>query len=233
MRIVILQPSYLPWLGAFDQLRRADLFVLYDDVQYDKNGWRNRNRIKTAAGPNWLTVPVLTSGKSGQTIRDTRIDPHHKWAEKHQQALRTHYARAPHFESVFALLEPMLSPAWRWLGELDEALFRLLAGAMRIDRRVVRSGDLRIGGGQSERLVNICRRFGATDYLSGAAARDYLDVAQFEAAGIRVEFQAYAHPIYPQLHGAFLPYLSIVDLMMNVGPIAAAEWLTRGVEVQA
>lgn len=228
MRVVILQPGYLPWLGAFDQLRRADVFVLYDDVQYDKNGWRNRNRIKTPHGPQWLTVPVQSRGHLGRTVRDTRIDTTVKWAAKHAQALRTNYARAPFFEPVFALLEPFLTQHWQWLAELDEALLRLIAAAMRIDRRIVRSGDLGIGGGQTARLVNVCRHFGATDYLSGAAARDYLDLTAFAEAGIRVEFQDYRHPVYPQLYGEFVPLLSIVDLLMNVGPVAAADVIAAG-----
>ena len=217
MKCVILQPGYIPWLGFFDQLAKSDVFVLDDDVQYDKHGWRNRNRIKTANGPMWLTVPVRTKGQGKPLNRDIELDPTQHWAGKHTQALRTWYAKAPHFARVFPPFEEAFSRPWQRLLDLDRELMALSARLLGLERRVVLASELGIGGGQTERLVAICRRLGADRYLTGDAAKSYLDEAKFREAGITVEWHGYRHPRYHQLHGEFVPYLSIVDLLMNHG----------------
>jgi hypothetical protein len=221
MRVAILQPGYLPWLGFFDQLRRADVFIYYDDVQYDTHGWRNRNRIKTQHGPIWLTVPVRHSGLSRPRILDVEIDSGSTWARKHVASLRQAYAAAPFVRQYMPALEELLQQPWERLVDLDLAVVDLMAGWLGLRRRIERASALDIGGGQSERLLNICRHFGASTYLSGAAARDYLDVPAFEGHGITVEWQQYEHPVYPQLHGDFVPYLSAIDLLLNCGEDAA------------
>lgn len=220
--VVVLQPGYLPWLGFFDQLRRADVFVYYDDVQYDKHGWRNRNRIKAQRGPQWLTVPVRHGGLGPLMIRDVEIDGRTPWARKHVATLRQAYARAPFVERYLPPLEELLRREWERLVDLDIACAALMAEWLGIRRRIERSSALGIGGDRSERLVSICRRFGATTYVSGDAARSYLDVPLFEQAGIRVEWQQYVHPTYPQLHGDFVPLLSALDLLLNCGDEAAS-----------
>lgn len=222
MTVVVLQPGYLPWLGFFDQLRRADVFVYYDDVQYDKHGWRNRNRIKTQAGPLWLTVPVRHGGLGLPTIREVEIDARTAWPRKHVASIRQAYAAAPFLEDYVPALEELLHRRWEHLVDLDIAVIDLMASWFGLIRRIERSSALNIGGDKTERLVNICRRFGASIYLSGAAARDYLEVPRFEQNGINVEWQQFEHPVYPQLHGAFIPYLSALDLLLNCGPTAAA-----------
>lgn len=219
--VVVLQPGYLPWLGFFDQLRRADVFVYYDDVQYDTHGWRNRNRIKTQSGPIWLTVPVRHAGLGLPSILDVEIDPRTPWARKHVQSIRQAYARAPFVKRYLPALEELLQRRWERLVDLDIACVDLLAEGLGGRRRIERSSALGIPGDQSERLVNICRHFGASRYVSGAAARSYLDVALFERHGIAVEWQDYVHPAYPQLHGPFVPYLSALDLLLNCGDEAA------------
>jgi len=217
MTVVILQPGYLPWLGFFDQMRRADVFVYYDDVQYDTHGWRNRNRIKTQQGPIWLTVPVRHSGLSKPRILDVEIDSRTKWAKKHVASIRQAYAAAPFLKSYMPALEELLMRPWERLVDLDIAAATLIADWLGIRPRVERASSLGIEGGQSERLLNICRRFKATDYLSGSAARDYLDVELFNQNGIQVQWQDYAHPEYPQLHGGFEPYMSALDVILNCG----------------
>ena len=217
-RIVILQPSYLPWLGYFDQLYKSDVFVLYDDVQYDKHGWRNRNRIKTDTGPLWLTVPVLTHGQGLPTNRDARIDTRQPWARKHLQALRVNYAKAPAFGEVFDALEPVLGRRpWTHLIDLNRAVLETLCRLLGLTRSILLSSELNIPGQKTERLIALCRALGAGRYLTGDAASDYLDETRFAANGIRVEYHHYRHPVYPQLHGEFVPYLSVVDLLMNHG----------------
>jgi WbqC-like protein len=217
MTVVILQPGYLPWLGFFDQMRRADVFVYYDDVQYDTHGWRNRNRIKTQRGPLWLTVPVRHSGLSKPRILDVAIDGRTNWAKKHVASLRQAYSGAPFAQQYMAALEAVLMQSWERLVDLDLAVVDLLAEWLAVRPRIERASALGIGGAQTDRLVNICRHFGATRYLTGSAARTYLDVALFEHNGIAVEWQDFAHPVYPQLHGEFVPYLSAVDLILNCG----------------
>jgi hypothetical protein len=215
--IVVLQPGYLPWLGFFDQLRRADVFVYYDDVQYDKHGWRNRNRIKTQDGPRWLTVPVRHGRDGFPAILEVEIDRRSPWARKHLATLRQAYARAPFLGRYLPALEDLLERKWERLVDLDIACADLMAGWFGLRRRIERSSGLGIGGERSQRLVNICRHFGASTYVSGAAAESYLDVGLFEQHHIAVEWQRYAHPVYPQLHGEFVPYLSALDLLFNCG----------------
>lgn len=215
--VVILQPGYLPWLGFFDQLRRADVFVYYDDVQYDKHGWRNRNRIKTHTGPQWLTVPVRHGGLGPQRIMDVEIDARTPWARKHLSSIRQAYAGSGFLQQYLAALEDVLQRPWERLIDLDLALAALIARWLGLERRIERSSALGIGGERSQRLIDICRHFGATTYLTGDSAEHYLDTALFERHRIAVEWQRFAHPVYPQLHGDFIPYLSALDLILNCG----------------
>jgi WbqC-like protein family len=216
--LVVLQPGYLPWLGFFDQLLRSDVFVYYDDVQFDKHGWRNRNRIKSASGPLWLTVPILHSGRHGQKILEVEIDNRRPWAKKQLASIAQSYAKAPYLARYFPELEHALLNAPPLLAELDIALVNLLCKWIGIERRIERSSRLDVDGGQSERLLNFCKRFEADRYVSGDAAKDYLDVPMFAASGVTVEWQSYPHPTYSQLHGEFTPYLSTLDLVLNMGP---------------
>lgn len=222
MTVVILQPGYLPWLGFFDQLRRADVFVCYDDVQYDTHGWRNRNRIKTQTGPLWLTVPVRHSHLGRPRILEIEIDSRAPWARKHLSSIRQAYAGAPFLERYLPALEELLQRPWDRLIDLDIALIDLMAGWFGLTRRIDRSSALNIHGDKSERLLNICRHFNASTYLSGDAASEYLDAPLFERNGVRVEWQRFEHPVYPQLHGPFVSHLSALDLVLNCGDRAAA-----------
>ncbi len=215
---VILQPSYLPWLGYFAQLMRSDVFVIYDNVQYDKHSWRNRNRIKTAQGPHWLTVPVLTRGQNWPTNRDVKIDNLHDWRRKHWLSLRQSYARAPFFSDYAGIFEPLYARTWDFLLDLNMASFTAMSAALGIKREIRLASELGVEGTSTERLVRICQALGADCFYEGAAGRDYIDPAVFEAANITLEFQDYGHPTYPQLHGNFVPYLSAVDLLFNCGP---------------
>lgn len=215
--VVVLQPGYLPWLGFFDQMLRSDVFVYFDDVQYDKHGWRNRNRIKSATGPIWLTVPVLNTGRQGQKINEVQIDNRSPWARKHITAIAQNYAKAPHLKRYLPQLDALLTRHWESLVELDLAVVELICNWIGIERKIARSSCLVIGGEQSERLLNICKKFQADRYLSGDSAQNYLDVKLFLHEGVEVEWQCYRHPTYPQLHGEFAPYLSVLDLVMNVG----------------
>lgn len=218
MRIGILQPGYLPWLGFFEQMHKCDVFVLYDDVQYDKHGWRNRNRIKTVGGVQWLTVPVSVSLADSPRINEVRIDNSVNWRKKHLQSIRQNYSRAPYYGSYIGLFEETYAAEWELLVDLDIHFIEKLAACLGISTCLVRSSGIditetdRIG-----RLVNICRAFNADTFYEGAAGRDYIDTEYFVGQGITVEFQEYIHPVYHQLYGDFIPYLSVIDLLFNHG----------------
>lgn len=216
---VVLQPGYLPWLGFFEQLARADEFVFLDDVQFDKHGWRNRNRIKGPDGPQWLTVPVRVGGQSWRRICEVTIDStQRRWVGKHLQSLRSNYGPCAFFDWLYPELEAVLQQPWERIADLDIALVGRLCDLLGLRRSMHRSSSMDVGGSRCERLVEICRRVGCDHYYSGAAARDYLDGTLFERADIGVEFQEYVHPEYPQRYGGFVSHLSAVDLMFNCGP---------------
>jgi len=220
--LVALQPGYLPWLGYFDQLARSDVFVHLDDVQYDKHGWRNRNRIRVPGEPGWiwLTVPVRTTGRFGARLNAMEIDNTSRWSRKHWRSIEQYYRRAPFYERYAPMLRDVYQRRWRWLVELDLALIGLLAEVLGLKRRTLRASciELQRPESPSARLVDFCRHFGADEYLTGAAARSYLDQGAFEEAGIRVIFQDYCHPAYRQCHPDFVSHLSAIDLLFNAGP---------------
>lgn len=215
----ILQPGYLPWLGFFEQLYRSSVFVLYDDVPFDRHGWRNRNRVKTANGIVWLTVPVLCDLRERPLIVDVKIDNRRNWRKKHLETIRQSYTNAPFFAAYAGLFEEAYSREWEYLVDLDLHFISLLSEAFGLgDKTVRRSSELGIAGGRTDRLVAICRAFGAGTFYEGAAGRSYIDTDAFRKEGIEVVFQDYRHPEYGQLHGEFVSHLSAVDLLFNHGP---------------
>lgn len=231
MKCVILQPSYVPWRGYFDQIRRADVFVFYDDVQYDKHGWRNRNQIKTKQGKQWLTIPVIAKGavSDGVPIRDVRIAPNSGWADKHYKSLKQSYGKAPFFAQYEPLLSQVYSRKDELLAELTIASTILLARALGIEHtRFVRSSELGVEGTKTGRLVAICQKVGANHYISGPSAKDYIEPELFSAANIELEYMSYDYPEYPQLHPPYDPAVSILDLLFMTGPDALAYLGTGG-----
>jgi hypothetical protein len=220
MNVVILQPSYIPWRGYFDQIYRADLFIFYDDVQYDKDGWRNRNQIKTAQGKQWLTIPVHTKGVTkGIPIKDVTIDSSKPWKKNHLRALTLAYSRAPFFKKYLPMVEAIYAQCGTLLAEITIESTILLARELGIQHtRFMRSSEIpEIEGHKTERLIKILTSVGAKHYISGPSARDYLERDKFEAAGITFEFMQYHYPTYPQLYGTFDPYVSILDLLFMTG----------------
>lgn len=227
-RVAILQSSYIPWKGYFDLIAGVDELILYDDAQYTKNDWRNRNRIKTRTGTAWLTIPVLFTGRFGQKIRDAEIgDP--RWATRHWKSLQTCYARADGFAAVApAIRELYRSTAEeRSLSSVNEVFLRALCGLVGIATRITRSSDYELSGGRTERLVHLCEQAGATEYLTGPAARSYLEEERFASRGIAVRWMSYAgYPEYRQLYSPpFVHEVSILDLLFNVGAGDAARYM--------
>lgn len=226
--IAIVQSNYIPWKGYFDMIRQVDEFILLDGVQYTRRDWRNRNRIKTPRGIAWLTIPVKVRGKYLQSIRETEIaDP--GWAASHWASLRAAYAHAPHFALHARRLEALYDDASRrrLLSEVNRMFLETLCDMLGIRTRLTDDADYRTTGTRTERLVGLCRDAGATRYLSGPAARDYIVPESFTDAGIELSWMDYAgYPEYPQLHPPFDHAVSVLDLLFHTGP-EAARYLER------
>lgn len=223
MILTLHQPQYLPWLGYFDKIRSADVFVALDKPQFEKNDWQNRNRVKGAQGPIWLTVPVLSKGRSQQSIAEVELNGREDWARKHWTTLELNYRKAPFWADYAPRLQALYARPWTRLAELNLALFKVLAEALRVGTPVKVESEIGSEGQATERLIDLCRRTGADAYLAGAGGADYMDPELFKKAGIRLLTQHYQHPTYRQQYpkAGFVPYLSAVDLLFNEGPDAA------------
>jgi hypothetical protein len=221
VRIAIIQSCYVPWRGFFDLIGRCDEYVIFDQVQYARRHWHNRNRIKTAAGLEWLTIPVVSKGRLDQAIDKVEIEK--PWAEKHWRAIELAYRRAPYFGALAPLVQDWYERAAKetMLSGVNEIFLRQIAGLLGLGMRIVRDTDYPLRGSKTERLLEIARAAGATRYLSGPSARAYLDESLFAGANIAVEWMSYhGYRDYPQLYGGFEPAVSILDLLFNVGPEA-------------
>ena len=226
MKVAIHQPHYLPWLGYLAKWAAADVFVVLDTVQYEKNGWQNRNRIKTRAGPGGLTVPVHAS--LGTAIKDVRVDQAQPWQRQHLRAIEHAYAAAPHFARFHAELAAFYDRDWPALAPLALASATWLATAFGVRTPARLASELAVTDTDpTGRLIALCRAVGADTYLAGRDGVVYMDGSRFAAAGITVRVQAYDHPTYPQMHGAFESNLSALDLLLNAGEEGATV-LRRG-----
>lgn len=220
MNAVILQPSYIPWRGYFDQIRRADLFIFYDDAQYDKHGWRNRNQIKTAQGKQWLTIPVHSKGVTeGLPINQVKMDWSKPWAKNHLKALTFAYKKTPYFASCAAWLDSVYNRRDDLLADFTIWLTIEIAREIGIAHtQFMRSSEIpNITGKKTDRLIQILQQVGAKHYISGPSAKDYVEGEKFDAAGITLEYMEYNYPEYPQLYPPYDPYVSILDLMFMTG----------------
>jgi len=215
--IGILQPSFLPWLGFFEQLHRSDVFVLYDDVQFEKGSWRNRNRIKTANGPQWITVPVLQKGLGSQLIKDVQINTDVPWQKKQIKTITQNYSKAPFFAKYADNLFDRLNRSWEKLNELNVELIGWIAKELGISTEIVFASELGVYGSGTQRLIDVIKAFNGTGFYEGSAGRNYIDHSLFEKSEILITYQDYTHPTYPQLYGDFVSHLSIIDLMFNCG----------------
>ncbi len=219
MICAIHQPQFLPWLGHFQKIRMADVFVFLDNVQFQKNEFQNRNRVPTRSGVKWLTVPV--SYAFGDPIRDVRIASGRPWRRKILGTLEHAYGKSAHFAALMSAFRDMLSEDWPTLSQVNMASVRWLMENFCVNTETCLASDLpACDEDRTGRLVDICRHVGATTYLSGSLARRYLDIGRFEQAGIKVEFQHYEHPVYPQTSngGDFISHMSAIDALFNLGP---------------
>lgn len=220
-KVAILQSNYIPWKGYFDLIAAVDEFIIYDDVQYTRRDWRNRNKIKTSQGLQWLTVPVKVRDKYHQTIRDTEVNGTH-WQIKHWKTLQTNYGRSAHFKSLGPKLEDLYTNSYyTYLSMLNRRLIEWVCQQLGISTNITDCSEYRLIEGKTHRLVYLCQQAGATEYISGPSAKAYLDQQVFFKAGIDINFIDYSgYPSYPQLWGDFHHEVTILDLLFNCGPDA-------------
>jgi WbqC-like protein family len=221
MKAVILQSNYIPWKGYFDLMNMADVFVIYDEVQYTKNDWRNRNKIKTGNGLIWLTIPVKQE-KLSQRIIDTQVH-NNDWRKKHWNAISMSYSRAAYFKRYRSLFEALyLDSAETHLSRINYDFFVVINEILGINTKLMWSNELNLVEGKSERLVDLCKKVGADEYISGPAAKDYLQTELFEKEKITVSWMDYSdYPEYRQLYPPFEHGVSVLDLIFNEGPDAS------------
>jgi hypothetical protein len=217
-KIAILQSNYIPWKGYFDMIAAVDEFILYDDMQYTRRDWRNRNQIKTPQGQQWITVPVKVKGKYHQTIRETEIDGM-EWADSHWKTLALNYRRAPCYDEVALWLEPLyFGRPYLHISELNRRFIEAVCEYLGIKTIISNSWDYPLIDGKTERLADLCARAGGTEYISGPAARNYIDEDVFAHRGIELTWFGYSgYPEYPQLWGEFVHGVTILDLLFNCG----------------
>jgi hypothetical protein len=225
--VVIEQPNYVPWIGYFDLIRQSDVWVWYDDVQYTKRDWRNRNRIAAGAA-EWLTIPVTTRGRFTQSICDVEIDDGQPWRRHHLESIRRCYARAPFFQPMFEVLESAMGGSEGRLADFTIRLNESICALLGLRPVFMRSSQVpRASSGREARLLEICRAVEGNVYLSGPSARAYIDPHQFDAAGIELRYIVYDYPPYARGAREYVPNLSILDVLAWLGPLGTAEYLEK------
>lgn len=220
MLVGIHQLHYLPWLRYIEKMIRCDAFVVLDDIQYNKNGWQNRNKIKTSQGATLLTIPV--SVEHQQNLDAVQIAGNVNWAQKHWRTIEQAYSKAPYFTEYAGELEGIYTQEWTHLNAINRRMLEFYVDVLGIETPIHSSSELKVAGEATERLANLVHAVGGDTYYTGAYALDaYLDADLLAERGIGLEMQHWSAPVYPQLHGAFERDLSIMDLMMNCGPESA------------
>lgn len=220
--VAIVQSNYIPWKGYFDLIAAVDEFIIYDDMQYTRRDWRNRNQIKTPDGMKWLTVPVKVKGKYLQKIRDTEIDGE-KWASGHWGSLKQNYRNAPHYKEIADWLEPLYCRVqYTHISELNRRFIEAICDYLGIKTLISNSWDYMLSEGRTERLADLCSQAGGTEYISGPAAKDYIDEDVFNNREIELTWFDYSgYPEYKQLWGDFTDFVTILDLLFNCGEKAS------------
>lgn len=213
--ISIHQPVYLPWLGFFKKIISSEVFVILDDVQYEKNGWQNRNKIRTDKGEIWLTVPVKS--KFGTLLKNVTIDNSSNWAKKHSKSITLNYSKAKFFSKYWNGLEKIYQIEFDNLIDLNLKIIKYLMEKFNIKTKTMLSSELEICDQGSDRILKICKALGADSYLSGVAGKDYLKIDEFRRNNIQVMFQNFQHPFYNQIFDPFYPNMASIDLLFNEG----------------
>jgi hypothetical protein len=218
-KVAILQSNYIPWKGYFDLIRSVDEFILYDEMQYTRRDWRNRNKIKTPQGAQWLTIAVENKGKYLQKISETLVSDE-SWQKRHWDSIYYNYAKAKHFKEYADVFNDLYkSTTTRYLSEINFQFIQVVCKVLGITTKISWSKDYELKDGKTERLVDLCKQSGATEYISGPAAKDYIKPEFFSEAGIKLSYVDYSNYLeYPQLFPPFDHYVSVLDLLFNAGP---------------
>lgn len=211
------QPAYLPWLGYFEKIQRSDIFIFMDAVQFEKNSFINRNKIKTPQGGQWLTIPVKTKGHTSSTLIETEVDNSKPWRAKHLKSIEMNYSKAPYFKEYYPKLVHLLSFPATNLAQLCWEQLNFWLAEFEIKVNIIRLSSLNIKSKKSELVINLCKHFSASRFLAGSLGRNYLNEGDFATAYIKVDYQEFNHPVYLQRWGEFEPCMGIVDYWMNCG----------------
>ncbi len=221
MMVSIIQPLYLPWSGFFEMVAASDAYVAFDHVKFEPSSWQQRNRIKGPNGSFFITIPVRKPGNGRDRICDQDIDYREPWVERHLKSFELSYRKAPYFERYFSGVKNVLESRFESIADLNVELIRMILGFLGIEKKVIRSSELPLGNegalGKTERLIHLMKAVGAESFYEGASGADFIDVSLFESEGLKVAFQKYDHPAYPQIHGDFISYMSVMDLLFNCG----------------
>jgi hypothetical protein len=212
------QPVYLPWLGLFHKIALADSFVWFDDVQYQKKDWNNRNKIKTKNGPIWLTVPVLSKNHFETKVGKIKINNDLPWAKKHLKSIQFSYSKSKYFDHYYEIFKDVYNKKWIFLSDLNLHILKFFLKELKIEVPIVKLSDLKISGQKSDLVLNMCKQLKAKIYIFGGEGKNYADQEKFRGSGVEPIFQEYNHPEYQQMHGDFISHLSIIDLLFNCGP---------------
>ena len=227
--VALHQPVYLPFPGFFQKMARADEFMFLDFVQLHRQSWQVRNRVKTAAGVAWLSVPVFVKGRFGQLIRDTRVVAGN-WGRKHWETLRQSYGAAPYFRDYSDFFADTYARPWEWLVELNLHITEGMRGFFGVRTPIIQPPEgARFEGAKTDLVIDICRKIGATTYLSSDGEAAYIEPEKFAAAGLEHRYLGWAPTPYPQLHGPFVPGLSAVDILFNCGPKSLDAIMGKGI----
>ena len=220
MKAAIIQSNYIPWKGYFDIIHEVDVFVFLEDVQYTRRDWRNRNKIKTPGGIKWISVPVIRG--TNQMVYETKIDHSQDWREKHKRTIHHSHASCDYYDNYKEDISGIYTKKYETISELNIAAIKKISALLGIETSFVNSKDLNTSGKKDDKLIEICQKIGADNYLSGPAAKDYIVKDKFEKAGIILEYKNYSeYPEYKQLWGDFNHFVSVIDLIFNCGEKAA------------
>lgn len=216
MKAAILQPNYLPWRGYFDIINKADVLIVYDDVQYTVRDWRNRNKIKTPTGLQWITVPVKHDHQN-QLINQTRIDYSHDWRGTHERTILRNYSRSSYIDDVMKILIHAYEDSYLYISELNYRLINEICRYLGINTRICLSSEFNIHGVKTDRLIKLLKYVGADEYISGPSAKSYIDINQFRESKIKLHYMRYRYPEYSQSWSEFVDGVSIIDVIANNG----------------
>lgn len=226
MVVAIHQPNFLPWIGYFYKIKYCDVFVFLDNVQFSKNSYQNRVKIKTPQGASWLTEPVIH--KFGQLTNETKLNNQENWIEKHLRTFEMNYKKAKYFNEIYSLLESVYHKRkWEFLCEINIALIDTICNYLEIKKNFLLASDLNVSGSSTDLLIRIIKKVGGDTYLSGVGAKNYQNEDAFKMNNIELIYSNFRHPIYPQLWGDFIPGLSIVDLLFNCGKNSYAYFINN------